>query len=179
MSEPDPRPRPEYGEYATPEEQRSRIQQPDVTEALSAGVAPEPAPIVPTGPAPVAHRPGSPINRIVTIGLLAAGAVNVVFSVVSYLDILPTIERSMQIMGIPGDFTNVASAQMWGIVAAVALVIGYALTAVRSWRLLKAGRVSWWVPIVGAVITYVIVSTCLAVPLINDPAFTSYVTSLG
>ncbi|MDN3494619.1 DUF6264 family protein [Planococcus sp. APC 4015] len=177
MSDPDPRPRPEYGEYATPEEQRSRIQQPDVTEALSAGVAPEPAP--PAAAASVAHRPGSPVNRIVTIGLLAAGAVNVVFSVVSYLDILPTIERSMQIMGIPGDFTNVAAAQMWGIVAAVALVIGYALTAIRSLRLLRAGRVSWWVPIVGAVITYVIVSTCLAVPLVNDPAFTSYMTSLG
>ncbi len=28
---PDERPRPQYGEYATPEEQRARIQQPDAT----------------------------------------------------------------------------------------------------------------------------------------------------
>ena len=38
MSDPDPRPRPQYGEYASPEEQRARIAKPDVTDALSTGV---------------------------------------------------------------------------------------------------------------------------------------------
>ena len=38
---PDGRPRPRFGEYASAEEQRARITQPDVTDALSAGVAPE------------------------------------------------------------------------------------------------------------------------------------------
>ena len=36
-SAPDERPRPQYGEYATPEEQRARIQQPDATWALETG----------------------------------------------------------------------------------------------------------------------------------------------
>jgi hypothetical protein len=41
---PDSPARPQYGEYATAEEQRARIRQPDVTESLAAGrMAPEPA----------------------------------------------------------------------------------------------------------------------------------------
>lgn len=176
MTDPDSRPRPAYGEYATPEEQRSRIQQPDVTEALSAGVAPDAAP---AAPASVASRPASPVNRIVTVALLAAGAVNVIFSVVSYLDIVPVIERSMQIMGIPGEFTNVAAAQTWGVVAAVLLVVGYALTALWAIRRLRAGRLSWWIPLVGAVVVYIVVSICLAVPLTSDPAFLDFMGSVG
>lgn len=178
---PDGRDRPRYGEYASPEEQRSRIQVPDVTEALDAGVAPV-APTtaqVPVGPAAVpaasvAPRPVSPVNRLVTIMLLAFGAVNVIFSAFSYLDIVPVVERAMEIMGIPGEFTNVAAAQTWGVIAAVVLLAIYVLTAVLSWRVLKAGRISWWIPIVGAVVAYVIVSICLAVPLMSDPAFVGF-----
>ncbi len=40
-SAPEERPRPQYGEYATPEEQRARIQHPDVTWALETGQAVE------------------------------------------------------------------------------------------------------------------------------------------
>ena len=50
MSDAESRPRPQYGEYATPEEQRARIQHPEVTEALQSGVAPEPEPEEPTEP---------------------------------------------------------------------------------------------------------------------------------
>ena len=53
--EPDARPRPQYGEYATPEEQRARIQRPETTGALETGQDPrrrlvDPAP--PAGPDP-------------------------------------------------------------------------------------------------------------------------------
>lgn len=173
------RPRPQYGEYATPEEQRSRIQQPDVTEALEAGIAPEAAATPPVMPAAyVTARPGSRVNRLVTIMLLAFGAVNVIFSVVSYLDIVPVVERAMELMGIPGEFTNVAAAQTWGLVAAVLLIVAYLLTTVLTWRVLKAGRISWWIPIVGAIVAYVVVSLCLAVPLMGDPAFVEYISTM-
>src|SRR5690606_15154003 len=136
-------------EYASPEEQRSRIQQPDVTEALSAGVAPaEPAPpadsIVAATPvdgplAPAAAKPVSRANRLITIMLLAFGAANVVFSLFSYLDLAPSIERTMEVMGIPGEFSNFEGARTWGMIAAIVMVAIYALTAVITWRVLKAG----------------------------------------
>lgn len=184
---PDGRERPRFGEYATPEEQRSRIQQPDVTEVLSTGSAPVDPPVetAPTAgdgvatAAPVAARKGSPVNRLVTIVLLAFGAVNVLFSLFSYLNLAPAIERSMSVLGVTGEFTSYDAARTWGIVAAIVIVVGYLATAVITWRVLKAGRVSWWIPLVGAVVTFVVVSFCIAVPLMGDPAFIDFVSSGG
>lgn len=183
---PDGRERPRFGEYATPEEQRSRIQQPDVTEALSTGVAPVEPSVDTAGAAaatsaPVAAsatpRPVSPVNRLVTIVLLAFGAVNVLFSLFSYLNLAPAIARSMGVLGVPGEFTSFDAARTWGIVAAIVMVVGYLVTAVITWRVLKAGRISWWIPLVGAVVTFIIVSLCIAVPLMGDPAFIDFVSS--
>jgi hypothetical protein len=56
--------------------------------------------------------------------------------------------------------------------------VAYLLTAMLTWRVLKAGRISWWIPIVGAIAAYVVVSLCLAVPLMGDPAFVEYVTTM-
>jgi hypothetical protein len=187
----DERPaRPQYGEYATPEEQRARIQQPDASSALSAGHAPEPiaAPspgLQPQPPtlwgaappaAPSAPVTANPVDRIVTIALLAFGAFNVVSSVFSFFNLPDVAQQAMRIIGIEGEFTNVAAARVWGPIAAGVLVIGYLVTVLLSLRRIRAGRVTWWVPLVGAVITYVVVYVCLAVPLLGDPAFTEYVS---
>jgi energy-converting hydrogenase Eha subunit C len=175
---PDPRPRPAYGEYATPEEQRARIRQPDVESVLdgSGAAASVPAPAVEAPPVAMA---GHPLDRIITIALLAMGAVNVFLSVPGFLDLSETFARTMAAMGIPGEFSNFAAAQTWGAVASVVMVAGYLLTAVATWRRLRAGRMSWWLPVVGAVITFVLTVVCLAVPLWGDPAFQAYVNSMS
>jgi energy-converting hydrogenase Eha subunit C len=178
---PDPRPRPAYGEYATPEEQRARIAQPTPEFAPPAaepvavptpGVAPAAGA---AAPAKAAVRP--PVDRIATLTLLAMGAVNVFFSVQGFLDLGPTLARTMAEIGIPGEFTNVEAARTWGAIAAVVLLAGYLITALASWRRLSSGRRAWWIPIVGAAITYVLVVACLTVPIAGDPAFQAYVTS--
>lgn len=177
MSDPrDPRPRPAYGEYATPEEQRAHIRQPDVESVLDGTAAPAPEPV---STAPPGTPAGSPLDRIVTIALLAMGAVNVFLSVPGFLDLSETFARTMAAMGIPGEFSNVAAAQTWGAVASVVMVAGYLLTAVATWRRLRAGRISWWLPVVGAVITFVLVVICLAVPLWGDAAFQAYVDTMS
>lgn len=194
-------PRPHYGEYATPEEQRARIAQPDVTDALSAGVAPAPIVAPPQSrpanaastAAPGAHqgyggdlpgvqrppRSAVPADRFVTLLLLGLGALNVVISIGGFLDLAESLTRTMSAMGVPGEFTNVAAAETWGVVATVALVAGYLFTAFLAWRRMRAGRLSWWIPIVGAVVTYAIVVGCLTVPLSGDPAFQEYVGSVS
>ncbi|GAA1850233.1 DUF6264 family protein [Microbacterium koreense] len=173
------RPRPRFGEYASEEEQRSRIRQPEVTDLLSTGGAPDEAPAATPVMAAPTPKPAGGANRLATILLLAVGAANVLFSVIGYLDLASSIERTLELMGVPGEFTNIAAAQTWGAVSAAVMVGGFVLTAVLAWRRLRAGRSSWWIPLVGAVVTYVIVSVCLSVPLLGDPAFTAYVTSLS
>jgi len=190
----DQRPRPAYGEYATPEEQRARIRHPDASSALEAGqapgspvppaVAPRTAP--PTSPPlwgsssqPVAPgvRAPNPADRIATIALLAFGAFNVVSSAFSYVNLAAAMTSVYQVLGITGTFTNDAAARVWGPIAAGVLVVGYLVTLLLSLRRLRTARITWWLPLVGAAITMLVVSVCLAVPLFGDPAFLEYVRS--
>lgn len=183
---PDPRPRPAFGEYATPEEQRARIRQPDPAMPV---LAPAPAAVPVSSdlrPAPAsepaeASRSTSrwPADRVVTLILLAIGAFNVISSVFSYLDLAAGISSAMEVMGVPGEFTSYEAARTWGAIAAVVLIGGYLLTLVWSLSRMRAGRSSWWIPLLGAVVTFALVSACVAVPLIGDPAFAEYVRSLS
>lgn len=184
MSSGDPRPRPQYGEYATPEEQRARIRQPDTTWAIETGQAPAEV----AADAPAAEPHGWPVDtakapplpqtrntdRIVTLSLLIVGGFNVAFTAVSYFDLAGLADQAMKMLGIPGEFTNLDAARLWGPISAAVLILGYLLTAFFAWRRMRKGRLSWWIPVVGAVVTYVIVYFCLAVPLLGDPAFLQY-----
>lgn len=160
--------RPQYGEYATPEEQRARAGLPPLeseaaqAEALSAPVAPAPAP----------RKPPHPFGRIVTAALLGVGLVNVLASIGGFLDLSTTLTTTMRALGIEGEFTNYAAARTWGLIAAIVMVLGYAVTMWLSLRLMRAGRSSWWVPLAGFVVTMMIVSGCVSVPMFGDPAFT-------
>jgi hypothetical protein len=167
-SAPDERPRPQYGEYATPEEQRARIQQPDATWALDNGrrvdggqihpapaAAPTGAPTAPPVPAR-AMTPARGADRVVTLALLALGALNVILTAVSYFDLAGLADQAFSMLG-----------------------AGFVLTALLAWRNLRAGRISWWIPVVGAIVTYMGVYVCIAIPLFGDPAFMEYATTLS
>ncbi|WP_460799170.1 DUF6264 family protein [Microbacterium sp. GXF0217] len=171
-----PAPRPQYGEYATPEEQRrlAGLPEPDAVPVVSEQPVPQAMPAAPAAPA----RQGN-ADRIVTIALLAYGLVNVVMSAISYLDLPTVLQQSMDILGIEGDFTNFASARLWGGIAAVVLVIGYALTVLVAFRRLRVAKRSWWVPLVGAVVTMILVTICIMIPMIGDPTFAAYLQTGG
>jgi energy-converting hydrogenase Eha subunit C len=210
---PDGRPRPRYGEYATPEEQRARIAQPDATFALDAGVAPgdasdsrsdAPSPARPTmspptgvdrrsslpattpraggGPLPPMADPGAkarqhPVDRIATIALLAYGALNVVLSMPAYFDLAGYMPQVMSVAGIDATFTNTEGAKLWGPIAAIVLIVGYVVTAFLAVRALRRGRIAWWIPLVGAAVSYFAASLCILVVLLGDPAFSALLAS--
>ncbi|MGF6821713.1 energy-converting hydrogenase Eha subunit C [Microbacterium sp. ZKA21] len=172
-----PAPRPQYGEYATPEEQRRLAGLPPVD---AAPVVEEPVrPVAAAAPVSAPSARPSGADRIVTIALLAYGLVNVVMTAISYLDLPTVLQQSMDILGIEGDFTNFAPARLWGGIAAVILVIGYALTVLVAFRRLRAGKRSWWVPLVGAAVTMIVVTICIMIPMMGDPAFAAYLQTGG
>lgn len=165
--------RPRYGELATLDEQRRAAGLPPLSE-----VAPppgEPASATPAAPASSA-RP-HPVDRFVTIALLAYGLINVVMTGLSYLDVPAAMNEVMGVLGIDGEFTNYAQGALWGTIAAVVLAVGWALTAFLSIRRLRSGRISWWLPVVGAFATLVVTSICIAIPMMGDPAFVAFLTS--
>lgn len=183
MSDAEPRPRPQYGEYATPEEQRARIAQPDATDALTAGVRPatEPAPVA-RGVVSPGHAPRTApatswrlADRVVTLGLLAYGLFNVVFTAPRLFDFAGFANEYLALLGVDASFSNVDAARVWGPVAGAVYVAGWVGTALLAWWRLRRGGVAFWIPLVGAVVTILVVAACLTVPLSGDPAFAEFV----
>ncbi|WP_424448812.1 DUF6264 family protein [Microbacterium arborescens] len=183
MSEQE-RPRPQYGEYATPEEQRARIAalggaapHPDVAETAHVpAVGPDArpggasrAPLPPSRPTTTAARPTRLADRVITVALLAYGFVTVLGAIPQLVDFAGFAQTWMDMAGIDASLTDPAGGRAWGIAAAVVYGAGWLVTAALSWWSLSARRLSWWIPLVGAIVTFIIVSMLLAAPLLSDP----------
>ncbi|OZD53400.1 hypothetical protein CH252_11555 [Rhodococcus sp. 06-1477-1B] len=171
------RPRPQYGEYATPEEQRARIRRPEVTEALEAGVAPQPEPVAekappatPT-PMPVPTTRGGRVDRIVTFGLLIYGLFTVVTTIIQLLNFPEYANNFARVFRVDATFTNLTAGYVWGAAAAAVTGIGWLFTAMLTWRSMKRGRISFWIPLVGAVITSIVAAVLSLVGMSSDPQF--------
>lgn len=172
MSDVDPRPRPQFGEYATPEEQQARIQRPEVTEALEAGVAPQEASPATASPT-AATRRGPLVDRVVTLMLLVYGLLSVVTTITQVLDFPAYAEQAAQVLNIDARYTNLPAGFVWGAIAAVVYGVVYLATAVVTWRRLKRGRIAFWVPLVGFAVSTLLGGACIAVALVSDPGYLS------
>lgn len=138
------------------------------------------APAAPVKPVAVpASAPRRSVDRFATIALLAYGLVNVVMTGISYLDLPTVLNEVMKILGIDGEFTDYAAGKLWGTTAAIVLGVGWTLTALLSVRRLRRGRLSWWVPLVGAVVTSIVAAICVMIAMLGDPAFAAYIAKAG
>lgn len=180
----DERPRPQFGEYASAEEQRARIQQPEVTERLEAGVAPADAPSTPSTPsapagaaAPIGRR--RLVDRIVAFALLGYGLVNVVAAAPSLVDYAAYMTSVFELMGVDAELGDPQAGRPWGIAAAIVLVGGWLLTAALTWANARRGRVSWWIPLVGGVVFSLTAGILVMVPLMSDAALWSSLVGTG
>jgi hypothetical protein len=175
-----PRPRPQYGEYASPEEQRARIQQPApewqqpttpqapvVTDAPGAGI-PSPA-LQDARPVGAPPRPRT-VDRVVTIGLLVYGLFNVVTSIPSFLDYGAYADTMFTVLGLDVTLADPAAGRPYGIAAAIVLATGWLATALVSVWSLRRGRMTWWIPLSAGIVFTFVTGVLLAIPLMSDPA---------
>lgn len=177
MTDPAERPRPQYGEYATPEEQRARIQQPDTTRLLETGqdpdvlggAVPPDSPSIVAKPAAPAMRRGRFIDRVATIALLVYGLVTVVTGIPTMIDYQSYVDMVLELLGIDGQLADPSAGRPWGIAAALVLAIGWLLTAWVSWRSLARERLTWWIPLVAGIVFTFISGVLLMVPIVSDP----------
>ncbi|MGB3374228.1 MAG: DUF6264 family protein [Microbacterium sp.] len=160
--------RPQYGEYASPEEQRVRAGLPPVEQMPAAS-----GPVSSTSQPDAVGAPpaGRRVGRMITAVLLGIGLVNVLTSIPGFLDLSATFDQTLKMLGLEGSFSNFAAAKTWGAVALVVMVAGYAVTVWLSVRRIRGNRTSWWVPLVGFLVTMLLVSVCISVPMFGDPAF--------
>jgi len=192
----DERPRPEYGEYATPEEQRARMGLPPAHHgALHAHTAASPAASAPSlaghdgvagrEPAPPRAqpsgsetRPARGWDRLLTWTLLAIGLLTLTASAGSYLNMAPAMQAAYQELGI-GHFGAGAIARPAGIALIIVQTAVWVGTALLSQRSLRRGRISFWIPLLGAVMSYISLVVVLLIVVLNDPAFVAYISASG
>ncbi|WP_203137994.1 DUF6264 family protein [Microbacterium sp. JZ31] len=155
------RPRPQYGEYATPEEQAARIQQP---LPPLAPVAP-PAAAEPT-PSRRALTPGRILDRAVAIGLLVYGVLSLVSAIPATLDPAPLLTM----LGLDADEVGLTATGAWGIAAAITLVFGWLVTAWATYAAHRRGWVVFWIPFVGGFVFNAISAILITAALLSDPA---------
>jgi hypothetical protein len=158
-------PAPRWGEYAPP---------PPAPPEQAASSQPVATPA--SGAAPVRRRRTWDI--VLTVALLAYGLMTVLTSVSGAGDLGRTIDQVYAFQGI-GDYTPTALAGTLTVVANVAQVVLLALAAYVSYRLLKAGRVAFWVPLVAGVLASVLIGVFGFTLMVSDPNFQDYIRSAG
>lgn len=180
--------RPAYGEYASPEEQARRMN----LDPPSGAVAPEKeqAPSAPRsdvrdaaprqaaaaggeqGRAPlVAPLTGARrADRLIAILLVIWGLISVIRNVPILTDLASFFYDAFELWGVDAELSDPAAAHVWGVASASVLGVGWLLTALVTWLRTRRGRLVFWVPLVGAVVTGVVVTVMISVPLASDPA---------
>jgi hypothetical protein len=190
---PEPRPRPQYGEYATPEEQRARIQQPYASEALTAGVAPDAIAGSPTpafGGAAVVPDAATPANTprtgarnradlIVTLVLLGLGLIHVL----AMAPMLFLFDRAMVFLldyygGDSAALTDTTDLRLAGAIAASVMIALWLIAGAVSWWSLRRRRLSFWIPLVAATLSAISTNVLLNGPLSREPALQDLLTRL-
>ena len=168
--------RPQYGEYATPEEQRARIKQPDTTWLLETGQDPDALHGAPAKPVPsTVAASQAPVrgkrfaDRVATVALLVYGLVQVVTSIPSMIGYEAYVSTLLGLLGVDAQLTDPAAGRPWGMAAALVLAVGWLLTAYASWRSLARGRLTWWIPLVAGIVFTFVSGTLLMVPIVSDP----------
>jgi hypothetical protein len=168
-------PAPHYGEYATPQDQARAIadSQPPLPPALGGPPAPDSTPSLP----PARPKPRR-WDLILTSVLLGYAAVNVVAQLLSGSTLTAVLTQFSRAQGI-GEYTPTALAQNLGTVLNVVTVALFIVTVVVTTWMVRRGRISFWVPLVGGVAATLVALVFVVVLLQGDPAFLSYLDGLN
>lgn len=121
-------------------------------------------------------------DRFLTWGLIFVGIFSVFTGLGDYINprntmnalydelnkLVPTLEL--------GTFQNVAFATLMGWVAVTIQAVILALVIWWSRQRMKAKKISWWVPIAGAVASNILSTACIFIALLSDPGFQEALT---
>jgi hypothetical protein len=181
------RPRPQYGEYASPEQQAKAmgaknpppLSVPPVASRVTGALAPSPPPPPYGQNLPRAATVTAPRrwDLMLSAVLLAYGLYGVVSGMFQFADLGALINRVYQVQGI-GQFTTTPLATALGVVINVSDVVLFVATALITFALLRRGRIAFYVPLIGGVIAGLIAVVCILVLVFGDPAYINHFSGL-
>ncbi len=158
---PNNQPRPEYGEYATPEEQARAAG----LEYVPPSQRPAPAPVVRADDVEDAAPRRSPVDRYITLLFLIFGAITLLESINGDLHFAGQLKDFATGLGVSSVAipAGVQSAGYWLLAANVVLFSGTVALAMFA---LSRQKISFYIPIVGFFVYLIVYSIILnaAVP---------------
>ncbi len=178
------REQPQFGEYATPEEQRAAIRQPlpGQFDAPEAQATPADASSPPTAPPPTAPRvlpqgmpPGSTLpaaqrprfaDRIFTFVLLGVGLVDVIQSWLAAPAYAQAISETLATLNVTVSPQAVPGAA--GFVVAIIGSVLWLIVAGLSWLSVHVNRISFWIPLAGGALMSVATAIYLIIVLTSS-----------
>jgi hypothetical protein len=183
-SAPAPRPRPQFGELATPDEQRAAIAvPPDVA-------APESVPVAETpkrqaAPQSLADQTSTadgmvkaPADRFVSWALLGLGLFNILTTSAALIDLPGAIDQFFAADDLD-PYGPVTIGRALGIGALVVTVLLWILALVLVQRRVNAGKISWWIPVVAGVVASIVVLVCVGGAMMIDPSVFDYIQRMS
>jgi hypothetical protein len=158
------RPRPQYGEYATPEQQAHAMGKRPIPPIRTQPEIPPPPPNPTTRvPDPAKRMPdltpgigsarrGSahPIDRMFTIVLLGLGLFQLLDNIQGYLDFRVALNQLASELGL--SFAAPAAATQAGYWILASNVVLLVLTAVVAIRAVRGSRIAFYIPLIGFVL---------------------------
>ncbi|WP_197517281.1 DUF6264 family protein [Microbacterium karelineae] len=160
---PAERPRPQFGEYARPEEQAVRAGHP--APEIDPALVPQDGP--PDVDPPKRAAPRSRLgDRVVTIALLAFGLYNVISGIGLYTDPSALLE-AMRIGDV--EFADYDALRSAGVAAIVVMMAGWLATTWFVWRRGSAGKSMWWIALLAGIVFSLVGALIVAIPFATDP----------
>ncbi|RUQ99205.1 DUF6264 family protein [Labedella endophytica] len=200
---PTARPRPQFGELATPEEQRAAIAVPlDVAASESVPVVEADATAREKADGKAAAKAAAkadrdaeptladqkesstgtavraPSDRFASWALLGLGLFNILTTSSALIDLPAAITQFFAADDLD-PYGPVGTARVLGIAALVVSVGLWILTLVLVQRRVNAGRISWWIPLVTGLISIIVVLVCVGGAMMIDPAVFQYIQQMS
>lgn len=182
----DERPRPQYGEYAPegwtwkpPAEDHISDPAPQMaTPAAAASARPGRS-----GAASTGDRPERPTDRLITIMLLVLGVFGTwiaISTLQSLPEVLPdAISRAADMLGTGGtplDYVPGPEVPAILLGGSIVQVLLWLLTAWWSITRIRARRLAFWVPLVGAAASFIALYGAMTIVILSDPALAASLT---
>lgn len=173
------RPRPQFGEYATPEAQRDAIKVPlDHAESIPVQSHESASTHITVQDAPPQQKRASNGDRFATVILLGIGLVTVLMTIPALLNLPEAIASAYSQLGV-GTFSSDDLALSLGWGALLTEVVLWIVALWLSLRVLRRGKMAWWIPLVLGVIANIVVVAAITIAMMADPAFMEYVNQMS
>jgi len=125
------------------------------------------------------------LDRFITWGLIFVGVYSVFSGLADYINPRPVMNALVDELNtlMPdfnmGTFTGVAFATQMGWIAVTIQAVILALVVWKSRERMQAKKKSWWVPVIGAVISNVLSTACIFISLLADPGFQEAINNMA